>query len=463
MSAIHPTAAARAAKIVDLPRRTLWLYALPTFGTTAMHWLIMVFLLKYATDTLGIAPAMVGVLFAAGRFWDAISDPLAGWFSDRTRSRLGRRRPWMLAAALPLGLSFWALWSAPAALTTSQSGLWLAGSVLLFYTAQTAVGIPYMALGAELTDDHHTRTRIAAFRVGAEAAGIFFAIGCLHLVENAASVPAMASSVAAVIAFATVVLIVIAASGLRERFQQSAVPSERPLRALLDVVSNPHARRLTLGIMFTEIGLGSLLVAIPFATEQFSEAGTSAQHILGFVIPFVLSVPLWIPLGRRFGKSRCYAAANALCAVSFVAIGVFGYGSGIALIPLLGIGVSQAALRTFPDSIKADVIDWDEAETGERKEGAYFAAWNLAEKFAGVASVALVGFFIQGEGAAVDPEGIRLVVSYVPAAFMVMAMVALRGFRLDADAHADLRRRIGRDVGSPEAGETTGALSSSGA
>ena len=93
----------------DLPRRTLLFYALPTIGMTIMHWLIMVFLLKFSTDTLGLAPAVVGGLFAAGRLWDALSDPLAGWFSDRTRTRLGRRRPWMLAAALPLGVAFYAL------------------------------------------------------------------------------------------------------------------------------------------------------------------------------------------------------------------------------------------------------------------------------------------------------------------------------------------------------------------
>ena len=155
-----------------LSRSTLALYALPTIGLTAMHWLIMVFLLKFATDTLGIPPAIVGVLFAAGRFWDAISDPLAGWWSDRTKTPLGRRRPWMLGAALPLGVSFYALWNAPLEATPVVAGVWLSGSLVLFFTAITSVRIPYMALGAELTDDHHARTRIAAVRVGAEAVGI---------------------------------------------------------------------------------------------------------------------------------------------------------------------------------------------------------------------------------------------------------------------------------------------------
>ena len=113
---------------------------------------------------------------------------------------------------------------------------------------------------------------------------------------------------------------------------------------------------------------------------------------------------------------------------------------------ILSIGVAQAAIRTFPDSIKADVIDWDEAETGDRKEGSYFAAWNLAEKLGSVVSVALVGFFVQGAGGEVDPEGVRRVVSYVPATFMLLAMASLVGFRLDETSHAEVRERIDAEV-----------------
>jgi Na+/melibiose symporter-like transporter len=93
-------------------------------------------------------------------------------------------------------------------------------------------------------------------------------------------------------------------------------------------------------------------------------------------------------------------------------------------------------------SIKADVIDWDEAETGERKEGSYFAAWNLADKAAGVLSVGLVGFFIQGPEGGVDPDGVRFVMSYLPAGFMMASMLILAGFRLDAEEHKGLRARI---------------------
>ena len=427
-----------------LDKRTLLLYALPAAGFQTMHWLIMVFLLKFSTDTMGIGPMAVGLIFGAGRFWDALSDPLAGWFSDRTRSRLGRRRPWMLFAAVPLGIGFVALWSAPVGLSTSLASLWLAGSVLLFYTALTSAKIPYLALGAELTANHHERTRLSAYRVAAEAVGIFLAIACLHVMENAASTREMASIVAAAVSLVTIASVVFASLKLREPLADQAQAAEDPIQAIRDVARNPHAMRLTLGLLLAEIGLGALLVSVPFVTELQGRPGTSAVSMLGFIIPFAVAVPIWVRFGRRYGKGRSFAVANGICAVAFVMIGLFAFGeySIVGLIPLLMVGMSQAAIRTFPDSIKADCIDWDESETGERKEGSYFAVWNLVDKLGGVVSVALVGYLIQGADGQPDPLGIKIAVSYIPAFFMTLAMVALWGYRLDESSHGELRSKI---------------------
>ena len=102
---------------------------------------------------LGLSPAVVGTLFAVGRIWDAVTDPMAGWASDRTRSRLGRRRPWMLGAAVPLAIGFTWLWSPPQDASPLLLTVWL-GVGLFFYSAQTAFSIPHLSLGAELSRDH---------------------------------------------------------------------------------------------------------------------------------------------------------------------------------------------------------------------------------------------------------------------------------------------------------------------
>jgi GPH family glycoside/pentoside/hexuronide:cation symporter len=427
-----------------LPARALALYALPATGLTAMHWLLMLYLLKFSTDVVGLAPALVGGLFAAARIWDAVTDPIAGWASDRTRSRMGRRRPWMFASALPLAIGFWALWTTPAGVPDGYAALWLGAALLLFYTAQTAFGIPHFSLGAELSTRYHERTRISAARVGAEMIGMGTAIGALHLLENAGSPESAATLVTGAVASATLISILYSSLLLRERPENQDRGSNDPFRAMRDVARNPHAVRLVTALLFAELGLGSVMVAIPYASEQLTgSVGNSSFLLLGFLVPFALSVPLWLPLTRRFGKARCWAASTAVCALGFASLGLFGLGSVPLSMCIAGaIGFAQAAMMTIPISIKADVIDWDEARTGERKEGSYFAAWNLVHKLGSGLSVAVVGFAIQGDGGVVDPAGVRFVITAMPAGFLAISTLVLMGFRFGEREHSELRRSI---------------------
>jgi GPH family glycoside/pentoside/hexuronide:cation symporter len=158
-----------------LPLATILIYALPAASLGFMGALVSIYLLKFSTDVLLIAPGLMGLLFGLSRLWDAVSDPLAGYWSDRTRSALGRRRPWLLAAALPLALLFAALWSPPAALGPTALTIWMGAAIVLYFTAQTAVGIPHMALGAELTNGYHERSRVFGARMLFEFVGIFLA------------------------------------------------------------------------------------------------------------------------------------------------------------------------------------------------------------------------------------------------------------------------------------------------
>ncbi len=426
-----------------LDRKTLSLYALPGAGITAMQWLVMIYLLKFSTDTLGLEPAIVGTLFAAGRIWDGVSDPMAGWLSDRTRSRWGRRRPWMLGAAFPLALSFYALWSPPQDLPPALTTVWLGAFLLLYYTAHTGFNIPHFSLGAELSADHHERTRVSAHRVGADVLGMVLAIGCLHAMESTSGDRSTASSASLVVGAAMVVMICITVWFIREPRTPTVQRTPNPLRAFADVARNPHALRLTFAILFAELGLGSIMVAIPYTTDMGAGNVGMAGRMLGFIVLFAISLPVWVAVSKRIGKVRCFVISSAICGVTFLSMG-FAVESAPILAALLTamIGLSQAGMRMFPISLKADIIDWDEAQTNERKEGTYFAAWNLVDKLASGASVAIVGFVIQGANGGIDPEGVKLVVSFIPAAFVCISAMILVGFRLDAKEHARLRAQI---------------------
>jgi GPH family glycoside/pentoside/hexuronide:cation symporter len=135
-------------------------YAVPAAGAAFHLFFIQFYFLKFATDVLLAAPGVIGLIFGLSRVWDAVSDPLVGYWSDGTRSRLGRRRPWMLLGIPLLAAFSLMVWSPPAGLTPIGLTLWTAVAMFGFYTSLTFYLVPHHSLGAELSDDHHERTRV---------------------------------------------------------------------------------------------------------------------------------------------------------------------------------------------------------------------------------------------------------------------------------------------------------------
>ena len=143
-----------------LPRGVILAYAAPRIAFGIMGTLFVVYFMKFATDVLLIAPAVIGTILAVGRLWDGITDPIIGFLSDRTRSLIGRRRLWLFCAALPMALSLIGIWSPPEFLSGVTLIIWITICLLLYETAQTAFYVPHGALSIELTQDYHDRTRL---------------------------------------------------------------------------------------------------------------------------------------------------------------------------------------------------------------------------------------------------------------------------------------------------------------
>ena len=156
---LEPAVAPRAGR-GRVPLRTVLSWGPPVSALAAPLLFLQFFFLKFATDVLLMAPAVVGMIFAAGRLWDAISDPIVGTWSDRTRTRLGRRRPWMLVGVPLMALTILMTWAPPEALSGGALVAWVAVSLFGFYTAYTIYAVPHQSLGSEFTTDHHDRSRI---------------------------------------------------------------------------------------------------------------------------------------------------------------------------------------------------------------------------------------------------------------------------------------------------------------
>lgn len=424
-----------------LRRTTLAAYALPMVGFGCASWWVSLYLLKFATDTLLIAPGAMGLVFGLSRLWDAVSDPLTGTASDRTRTRLGRRRPWILASAPLLLLGLAAAWSPPQILSGAPLVAWMGAAVILFYTAQTLFGIPHASLGAELTRSPHERTRVFAARLLFENAGIFAALAALFALESSSRPRDTAAELSLWIGLATVVLVVAGAPRLKVR--QSAEGRARTgiAEAMGDVAHNRNARILLVAFFVQELGMASLLMILPYATEYVLHTpGRTALYLVCFLVPMTICIPLWSAVARRAGKKRTWLIGNGVCALAFGGLFLLGPGDEIATIALAAcLGIGNGCGRILAPSIQADVVDEDAGRTGERREGAYFAAFAFVQKTATALAVAAAGWTLELSGftpGAVQEPGtllaIRTLLSLAPLTALVLASAVLSRLAVDA-------------------------------
>jgi GPH family glycoside/pentoside/hexuronide:cation symporter len=436
-----------------LPTRDLLAYALPAAGSALPLFFVQFYFLKFATDVLMAAPGVIGLLLGISRVWEAVSDPLVGYWSDGTRSRLGRRRPWMLAGIPLLALFTLMVWSPPVWLTGGGLLVWTGVALFGFYTAFTVYTVPHTALGAELTGDHHDRTRVfgahrIAFILGMLLA--FVAIGWVSESED----PRRAVLVVAVATVVVASLLLLASPALiSERPDHRGRGAASAWAALRDVLRNRYAR-LLLSAWFVEgLGFGVLGVLAPFFAEYVMDR-TDLIAVLPafFVVAGVVSIPGWIALSRRVGKRVVWLVAMVGQAVCFGGTFVLDPDDVAATCILLaGAGMSNACGGAIGASMLADVVDYDELASGERKEGAYFAAWAFALKLAIGVIVAGVGFALEASGfvpnAEQPPQAIlmlRLLFAGMPVAAAIAAFALMWNFRLDAHEHARLREEIAR-------------------
>ena len=447
-----------------LPQRTIILYALPFAAYMAVSMPINVWLMKHATDVLLLAPATMGLLIGATRLWDAVSDPMAGYLSDRTRSRFGRRRAWILGSAPAIFLSLVILWSPPVILEGVLLVTWMAVALVLWETASTAFYVPYLALGLELTPHHHDRTRLFAWRhVIGTMLGFAGGLTLVYFIRSAEMPRTAATNVALIAGGLLAGAIFLAARMLDEPASHQGRGSPSLTSAFKDVFRNPHARILFIVYGVESFGMGIVSVFAAYILDDVVGRPEMLEIILAcWMIPQVIMAPFWIPASRRLGKKRLWLCGIACTAVGFGGqffLGPDGILATIAMVLMLGIGSGIA--NVIGPSIQADVVDYDEIQSGERKEGAYTAVWNFIRK-AGMAGAAAIGGpvlgFVGYDGDA-DVQSELVIdtivwfVSVVPATLYGVAFLLFRRFSLTEEEHGRISQELAlrREAANPAA------------
>lgn len=433
------------------PTGRLVSYCLPASGLGFMQILMSVYLLKFSTDVLLIAPVTMGLWLGVSRIWDAVSDPLIGYLTDRTRSRWGRRRPWMLAGALPMAAGFLMLWAPPESLAGPALGAWMGAALLLFYTALTMVDVPHSALGAELSTDYHDRTRIFGARrilFGLGTLGAVASIGAFDALPDARLTGRVVAGVAGAFAVATVVYMALR---VPERAEYQGRGATHPVSAVQDILRNPHARLLIAVFLIQQLGLVSLTASLPFFSEYVLKTPEYTFVYIGLLfVASILGVPIWLRLAPRYEKRSLLmlSMGGVASVIGLLALAGEGDVAFVCSIAVIG-GLFAGGADVMSPSIKADIIDYDELQTGQRKEGAYFAAWSFAAKTAAGLSTIAIGFALawldfvpNAEQTATVQNGLRVISALVPAVLYSAGALLFMRFRLTQNEHARVRAEL---------------------
>lgn len=430
-----------------LPLSLVLAWGLPSLGLSSLLFFVQFYFLNFATDELLLPPAVVGALFALGRAWDAVSDPIVGTRSDRTRSPRGRRRPWMLAGVPLLAAFTWMTWVPPSALEGTSLAAWVGVALLGFYTAYTVYAIPYLSLGSELSRDHHDRTRVFGVQSAAFTAGMILAFPAMQYAITAEDGRRAVAGLVAVAVAAASALLLVPPLRVPERPESHGRGGRGGLAAMRDVARSRHARRLLFAQFVQMLGVGVVGILAPYHFQYVLRR----PDLLGtlpalFVLCSVASVPMWVLLSRRLGKRDVWTLAMLAGGVAF-GLMFFVREGDVALVsvllPLAGVALGCGGV--VGPSLLADVIDADELETGERQEGAYNAAWGFAIKSSNALVILATGVALQLSGFApneAQTDTTRLVLRLTLAAPLVMLALAaavLRGFTLDETEHRRIR------------------------
>ena len=440
-------------------------YGIGDVGNAIVNSAIQFFLLIFYTDGALLPPALVGSALLVGKIWDAINDPLFGWFSDRTSSkRFGKRRVFMIFGAIPLGLSIMLLWFVPKRLDQIGIFLWVAFTFILFDTLWTLTNVPYYSLTSELTEDYDERSSLTSFRMVLAVPAYLVGAALTPAIVGMFAVKYTGYGFIGIIygVIATAALL-ISASGFREKRDIIDNKSSiSPVKAIQFTFRNKPFVRLIIAYLIMNLSFALIKTLMAYFLTYQLKMEKEVPLFMGILlIVVVIFIFPWKKLSEKWDKGPAYGLGMAIGALS-VGVCFFFPNRPNELIYLVAItaGIGFAANWVFPWSMMADVVDHDRLETGEYRSGMYYGVWGLATKISEAIAIASTGWLLALYEYVPNVEqttstlfGIRLFFGPVPAFFMIIALPLLFWYPLNRAAHQKIRQQLHEKGLSEQSGE----------
>jgi Na+/melibiose symporter-like transporter len=435
----------------------LFAYGFPGLPGAVVLLPLYVYLPAFYADDLGLGLQGVGVVLLIARLWDVVSDPLIGMASDRLRTPLGRRKPWLLLGAPLVIFSAFPLFAPGGEASLGELLLWTS----LLYLGATMISLPHNAWGAELSNDYHERSRIAGMREALVVLGTLLAAGLPALLPGGTleTLEVIPYGLAVVLPIAVLVaLLLVPEPVIRQRRRTGnalrqgwkALKGNRPFLLLIAAyLVNGVANGLpaTLFLLFARHVLEA---------NQWQEG----LLLLSYFLCGILSIPLWLACSRRFGKHRSWMLAMGISCLFFLPVPLLGAGDAWLFLAIcMATGFCLGADLTLPASMQADVVDLDRLRSGRGRAGLFFAVWGMATKLALALAVgfaypalALFGFDPQSEShGSIGLLALAGLYAWLPVALKLGAIWLFSAYPIDQRQQERIRGLIERREQAGEA------------
>jgi GPH family glycoside/pentoside/hexuronide:cation symporter len=438
-----------------LPWYTKLAYGSADFGFAFVDSTLAVLFAIFMTDIVGLAPRMAALAIFIGKSWDWINDPLVGYFADRTRTRWGRRRPYLLFGFIPFGLAFVMLWWIPPFTSQLALAAYYAVAYFFFDLMVTIVTMPYFALTPELTQDYDERTSLTTYRMAFSLIGglVAFVVPLAMIGETIPENAHRALMMGVIFGAAASLPILLTFLGTRER-EEYMLQNPPSMRDSLRAARKNRPFIFAMGIfLFTWTAMSIIENQLFYFLEYRMGLESEAPLVAGTVfIAAILVLPLWATVSKKTDKRKAYIVGMLFLSAVMISLifipPTLGLWIIIILAALAGVGVS--AVHVLPWAMIPDAVEVDELDTGARHEGMFYALVTLFRKIAASIAIPLALLMLDRSGFVSNapqqtPEAIntiRFLMGPLPSIFLLGGIAFALMYPLSRDRHAEIRAKI---------------------
>ena len=438
-----------------LSLRAKLMYGVGDAGINLADTMVGLLFAIFLTDVVGLRPGLAAIALFIGRTSDYLNDPIIGYLSDRTRSRWGRRRPFILFGMLPFALAYMLLWWKPPFDSQIALAIYYSVAFVLYDTTATILYMPYFAMTPELTSDYDERTKLTTFRMAFSILGAMIAFVVPLIIIGTMS-PENASRVMAVgagVAFLSIIPMILVFFGTRERVEFQ--PKEQPtLKESLKAALKNRPFLFAIGIfLLTWTALDVLQTVLLYFLKYRMHLAGDGDLIFGLLfVSALVSLPFWSWASSHWDKRRAYIGGMIFLVVVMVGLGFLNPSWGLPAMGLLSAlaGVGLGAIQLLTWAMIPDAVEWDELQTGQRHEGMFYSLVTTFRKVGVSISIPLVMLMLEWTGYVANAEtqphnailGIQLLIGPIPAVCLVFGIILAAFYPLNRARHAELRAKL---------------------